>query len=195
VLAGSETTAARLRAELPELEAVAVLHPGVDQRFTPGPGRDGRYVFHLSSDDPRDNSAIVAEAVRLANDRLRDPVRLIVAGGSGGHVSDQELIGLYRGAAAYLDASLFEGFGYQPLEAMACGAPVVASTASREVVGEAGMLCDPHDAHAQADSLVRLLEEPGLAEHLRRRGLERAGEFRWERTAAQLADVLDEVAS
>jgi glycosyltransferase involved in cell wall biosynthesis len=195
VLAGSEATAAQLRFELPELGAVAVLHPGVDDQFTPGPGRGGRYVFHLSSDDPRDNSATVAEAVRLANDRLREPVRLIVAGGSGGRVSDDDLVSLYRGAAAYLDASLFEGFGYQPLEAMACGAPVVASTAAREVVGEAGLLCDPDDARAQADSLVRLLEEQGLAEELRRRGLERAGEFSWERTAVQLADVLDEVAS
>jgi glycosyltransferase involved in cell wall biosynthesis len=195
VLAGSEATAAQLRAELPELGDVAVLHPGIDERFTPGPGRDGRYVFHLSSDDPRDNSATVAEAVRLANDRLREPVRLIVAGGSGGRVSDEELVALYRGAAAYLDASLFEGFGFQPLEAMACGAPVVASTAAREVVGEAGLLCDPEDAHAQADSLVRLLEEPGLAENLRRRGLVRASEFSWELPAAQLADVLDEVAA
>jgi glycosyltransferase involved in cell wall biosynthesis len=195
VLTGSQATAAQLRAELPELGDVPVLHPGIDKRFTPGPGRDGRYVFHLSSDDPRDNSATVAEAARLANERLREPVQLVVAGGSAGRVSDEDLVALYRGAAAYLDASLFEGFGYQPLEAMACGAPVVGSTAVREVVGEAGLLCDPGDAQAQADSLVRLLEEPGLAQDLRRRGLERAAEFRWERTAAQLADVLDEGAS
>lgn len=195
VLAGSEATEARLRAELPELGDVSVLHPGVDERFTPGPGRDDHYVFHLSSDDPRDNTATVSEAVRLANERLREPTRLIVAGGSGGRVSDEELVALYRGAAAYLDASLFEGFGFQPLEAMACGAPVIASTASRDVVGDAGLLCDPRDPRAQADALVRLLEEPGLGEELRRRGLDRAREFSWERTAAQLADVLDEVAS
>jgi glycosyltransferase involved in cell wall biosynthesis len=195
VLAGSQATAAQLRAELPELGDVPVVHPGIDERFTPGRGREGQYVFHLSSDDPRDNSAAVAEAVSLANDRLREPVRLIVAGGARGRVSDEELVALYRGAAAYLDASLFEGFGYQPLEAMACGAPVVGSTAVREVVGGAGLLCDPGDAQAQADSLVRLLEEPGLAQDLRRRGLERAAEFSWERTAAQLADVLDDVAS
>jgi glycosyltransferase involved in cell wall biosynthesis len=195
VLAASETTAAELRAALPELGEIIVVHPGVDPRFSPGRGRDGHYVFHLSSDDPRDNSATVAQAVRLANERLREPVRLIVAGGSGGRVSDEELVALYRGAAAYLDASLFEGFGYQPLEAMACDAPVVASTAAREVVGEAGLLCHPNDAQAQADALVRLLEEPGLAADLRRRGLERAADFSWDRTAAQLADVLDEVAS
>jgi glycosyltransferase involved in cell wall biosynthesis len=185
VLTASEATAA-------ELGGATVLHPGIDGRFTPGPGREGRYVFHLSSTDPRDNTETIVEAVRIANERLRDPVELVVP---DGRVSDAELLELYRGAAAYLDASLFEGFGYQPLEAMACGAPVVASTASREVVGEAGLVCDPHDVQAQADALVRLLEEPGVAEDLRRRGLERAHEFSWERTAAQLADALDEVAS
>jgi Glycosyl transferases group 1 len=185
VLAGSATTAA-------QLGDVPVLHPGVDERFSPGPGRDGCYVFHLASSDPRDNTETVVEAVRLANERLREPVELVVP---ATRVSDEELVDLYRGASAYLDASLFEGFGYQPLEAMACGAPVVASTASREVVGDAGLLCDPNDAQGQADALVRLLEDPDLAEDLRRRGLERAGEFSWERTAARLADVLDEVAS
>jgi Glycosyl transferases group 1 len=185
VLAGSESTAI-------ELGGATVLHPGLDARFTPGPGREGRYVFHLSSTDPRDNTATIVEAVRLANERLQEPVELVVP---TGRVSDDELLELYRGAAAYLDASLFEGFGYQPLEAMACGTPVIASVASRAVVGEAGLLCDPRDARAQADALVRLLEEPGLAEELRGRGRERACEFTWERTAAQLADVLDEVVS
>jgi hypothetical protein len=185
VLAGSAATAA-------ELGGATVLHPGIDGRFTPGAGHDGRYVFHLSSTDPRDNTATIVEAVRIANERLREPIELVVP---AGRVSDDELLALYRGAAAYLDASLFEGFGYQPLEAMACGTPVVASAASRGVVGEAGLLCDPADAQAQANALVRLLDEPGLAEELRRRGLERAREFTWERTAAQLADVLDEVAS
>jgi Glycosyl transferases group 1 len=185
VLAASAATAA-------ELGGATVLHPGIDGRFTPGAGRDGRYLFHLSSSDPRDNTATIIKAVRIANDRLREPVELVVP---AGRISDDELLELYRGAAGYLDASLFEGFGYQPLEAMACGAPVVASTASREVVGAAGLLCDPLDVQAQADAIVRLLEEPGLADELRRLGLERAHEFTWERTAAQLADVLDEVAS
>ena len=195
VLASSETTAAQLHAELPELGEVEVLHPGIDERFAPGPGREGRYVFHLASKDPRDNTATVVEAVRLANERLREPVRLVIAGAGTARVSDDELLELYRGATAYLDASLFEGFGYQPLEAMACGAPVVGSIASREVVGEAGLLFEPRDPQAQANALVRLLEEPGLADELRGRGLRRAQEFSWERTAERLADVLDEVVS
>jgi glycosyltransferase involved in cell wall biosynthesis len=112
-----------------------------------------------------------------------------------GRVSDDDLVALYRGAAAYIDASLHEGFGLQPLEAMASGAPVVASNAGSvpEVVGDAALLCDPLDVDARTAALVRVLEEPGLAEALRARGLERARQFSWQQTARELADVLDEV--
>jgi glycosyltransferase involved in cell wall biosynthesis len=205
VLAGSEATAADLRAALPGLRCVRVVHPGLDPGFVPGPGpADGRYVLHLGSADPRDNTEIVLEAFARARRRVREPVRLVVAGSRGatrdgveyaGRVSDEELVGLYRGAVAYLDATLYEGFGYQPLEAMACGTPVVASSASSipEVVGDAGLLRDPRDAEGLAEALVRVLEEPGLADDLRRRGLERAAAFTWERTADRLLAVLDEV--
>ena len=140
VAAGSEATARELRAALPDVD-VRVVYPGLDQRFSPGEGRGGeRYVLHLGSDDARDNTATVVRAFALARERASKPVRLLVAGGASGpagdgveflgRVSDEELVALYRGAAAYLDATLYEGFGYQPLEAMACGAPVVASSAT-----------------------------------------------------------------
>ena len=200
VLAGSEATARELRAALPGLE-VRVVYPGLDPRFSPGPGRSGeRYVLHLGSTDPRDNTEAVLHAFALARARLREPMRLLVAGGAAvrvaegveflGRVSDEELVDLYRGAAAYVDATLYEGFGYQPLEAMACGTPVVASssTSTPEVVGEAAVLADARDAGALSDSLVRVLEEPGLAGDLRRRGLERAGKFTWGRTVDALLD-------
>jgi glycosyltransferase involved in cell wall biosynthesis len=204
VLAASEATAEELRAELPGLK-VRVLYPGLDERFAPGPGRGDRYVLHVASSDPRDNFDGVFDSVARANRRLREPVRLLVAGSAPdrrggeaeflGRVSDDELIALYRGAAAYVDASLYEGFGYQPLEAMACGAPVIASDTSAvaEVVGDSGLLCEPQDADARASAIARVLEEPGLAQTLRRRGLERARQFSWERTARALAGVLDEV--
>jgi len=180
-----------------------VIYPGLDPEFTPGPGPGGGepYVFHLGSSDPRDNTETVLQAVEIV--RKRRPIRLVVGGSSPptadaeytGRVSDEELVRLYRGAAAYLDASLFEGFGYQALEAMACGAPFVGSNATSipEVVGDAGLLVDPRDPEALAAALVRVLEEPGLAEDLRRRALERAGEFTWERTADAFAEVFAEV--
>jgi glycosyltransferase involved in cell wall biosynthesis len=133
-------------------------------------------------------------------------VRLVVAGGrrvegdgveAVGRVSDEELVDLYRGAAAYLDTSLYEGFGYQVLEAMGCGAPVVATrvTSVPEIVGDAGLLCEPRSAAGLADALARVLEDGALAEELRRRGLERVRSFTWERTASELASAVDEVAA
>jgi glycosyltransferase involved in cell wall biosynthesis len=112
-----------------------------------------------------------------------------------GRVSDDELVRLYRGASAYVDASLFEGFGYQALEAMACGAPVVGSDATSvpEVVGDAGLLVDPRNPEALAEALVRVLSDAALAEELRRRGLERAREFTWERTADAFAELFEEL--
>jgi len=106
--------------------------------------------------------------------------------------SDEELVALYRGAAAYVDATLYEGFGFQPLEAMACGAPVVASSSTSipEVVGDAAVLVDPRNAGALADALARVLEEDGLAADLRRRGLERAREFTWDRTVDALLELI-----
>jgi glycosyltransferase involved in cell wall biosynthesis len=202
VVAGSRATARELEDALPGLR-VRVVYPGIDPAYSPGPGPGGEpYVFHLASSDPRDNTGVVLRAVALARERV--PLRLVVGGAAPrldanaeytGRVSDDELVRLYRGAAAYVDASLFEGFGYQALEAMACGAPFVGSNATSipEVVGEAGLLIDPHDPEALAEALVRVLSEPGLAEELRRRGLERAREFTWERTAAEFASVFGEV--
>jgi glycosyltransferase involved in cell wall biosynthesis len=202
VVAGSQATARELEQELPGLR-VRVIYPGIDPEFSPGAGRAGGepYVFHLGSSDPRDNTETVLRAVALARERV--PVRLVVGGDVRanaeaeytGRISDEELVRLYRGAAAYLEASLFEGFGYQALEAMACGAPVVGSnsTSIPEVVGDAGLLADPRDPAALAGALVRVLEEPGLAEELRRRGLERAREFSWERTAAEFGRLFEEL--
>ena len=197
VIAASNATADDLRRALPELGETPVVYPGIDARFSPGPGEEGRYVLHVTSPDPRENAPAVAEAVRRANERLKDPVRLVAAGAGSplGRVSDERLVALYRGAVAYIDASVDEGFGLQPLEAMACGAPVIASDvpAVREVAGEAGILYAPGDVEGRASGLVRIVEEPGLAERMRAAGLARAAEFTWERTAHALAAVLDEV--
>jgi glycosyltransferase involved in cell wall biosynthesis len=193
---GSAATRDEVLTELPELERrSSIVYPGLAPGFSPGDAPDrGRYVFHLGSDDPRDNTAIAVEAARRAG------ARLLVAGGwrgSGaealGRVSDAELVGLYRGAAAYLDASLYEGFGYGILEAMACGVPVVASntTSIPEVVGDAGLLCDPRSPDELAAALRRVLDDPLLAADLRARGLARAATFTWDRASDGLAEAID----
>jgi glycosyltransferase involved in cell wall biosynthesis len=158
-------------------------------------------VLHIGSDDPRDNTDTALAAFARAD---AHPVRLLVAGGVQGgaqpgveflgRVTDEELVLLYQGAAAYLDTSLYEGFGYQALEALALGAPYVGSNATSlpEVVGDAGLLVDPTDVDALAAALSRVLAEPGLADELRRRGFERARTFTWERTADALLALLED---
>lgn len=104
-----------------------------------------------------------------------------------GYVDDPTLAHLYRGAAAAVLPSLWEGFGLPAVEAMACGAPVVASRrgALPEVVGAAGLLFEPNrDGDLQA-TLLRLLQDADLQARLRRLGPQRAAEFSWERAAGQ----------
>jgi glycosyltransferase involved in cell wall biosynthesis len=102
-----------------------------------------------------------------------------------GHVSDQALIGLYRGACCLLYPSRYEGFGFPPLEAMACGIPVVASRhgATAEAIGKAGLLVDPEDDGGFARALDDLLGSPARRAHYSSRGLERASGYSWQRCA------------
>lgn len=200
---GSDATATAVREKVPAA-TVQTLYPGVEPDFSPGPG-DGSdpYVLAILTSDPRDDpeTALAAFARARAENAT---VRLRVAGGYRGpapdgvellgRVSDDELIGLYRGAAAYLDTSLYEGFGYQVLEAMACATPVVATrvTSIPEIVGDAGLLRPARSADELGDALGLVLSDGALAADLRRRGLERAAWFSWERTAGQLAEAVDE---
>ena len=198
VLTGSQATADAIR----DVVRARPLYPGLEPRFRPGPREErDSYVLHIGSNDPRDDTAT---AIRAANGA---GARLVVAGGWNGpapdgvelvgRVSDERLVELYQGAAVFLDTSLYEGFGYQVLEAMACGTPVVASSATSlpELVGDAGLLCPPGDAAAFADALKRLLGDPLLRAQLRGRGIVRAREFTWDRTAHALDAALAEALS
>ena len=102
-----------------------------------------------------------------------------------GEVSNEALRLLYERATALLIPSLWEGFGLPALEAMAAGAPVVAAAIGglQEVVGDAAVLVDPADTNSITDGITHLLDEPGLAERLRRRGHQRAAHLCWNRAA------------
>lgn len=202
VLTGSNATRDAIQEVVPR---AWTLYPGLDEMFSPGaasPG--GRYVLHIASGDPRDDTETALAAFEEARRQLPADVTLVVAGGGRveadgvravGRVSDAELVDLYRGAAAYLDCSLYEGFGYQVLEAMACGAPIVATrvTSIPEIVGDVGLLCEPGAPKEMAAALVRVLSDKSLAAQLRRRGAERAARFTWERTAKDLANAIDKL--
>ena len=109
-------------------------------------------------------------------------------------MSDQTLAALYRLADVFVFPSLYEGFGLPPLEAMACGLPVVASTAPalREVLDGAALLVQPHDVDGLAEAMAAALGNPDVAAHLREAGLQRAALFSWERTARETAAVYHE---
>lgn len=102
-----------------------------------------------------------------------------------GFVAADDLPALYNAAELFIFPSLYEGFGLPPLEAMACGTPVVSAATSSlpEVVGEAARLVDPLDSAALAQAMREVLTDPGEAERLRQAGLRRAQEFSWRRTA------------
>jgi glycosyltransferase involved in cell wall biosynthesis len=111
-----------------------------------------------------------------------------------GYVPDVDLPELYAAARVFAYPSLYEGFGIPPLEAMACGTPVVASTAGAfpEVLGDAALLVDPLDEAALADALRAAAEDRGS---LRKRGLERAARYTWQRAAAETWQVYEAAAT
>jgi len=110
--------------------------------------------------------------------------------------STKALAEVYRGAAAFLFPSLYEGFGLPPLEAMSCGVPVITSNVCSlpEVVGNAALLVNPVDVEELANGIRRIVMDSGLRETLRARGWQRARRFSWEDTAQRTASVLTAVA-
>ncbi|HYV25230.1 MAG TPA: glycosyltransferase family 1 protein [Pyrinomonadaceae bacterium] len=102
-----------------------------------------------------------------------------------GYVAEKDLPALYSGATCFVYPSFFEGFGLPVLEAMQCGAPVIAGnrTSIPEVVGKAGLLFDPFDTNSLVQALTRVLDDSEYRAVLRMQGLERARQFDWKRTA------------
>jgi glycosyltransferase involved in cell wall biosynthesis len=170
------------------------------------------YVLSVGTLEPRKNLARLVHAYRDAVGAASLPHALVLAGHPGWRTgdldaaiaeegpgtvvrleraTDLELDALYRAADAVVYVSLSEGFGMPLLEAMSRGTPVVSSSATSmpEVAGDAAILVDPMDGETIARALVRVLEDPALADDLRRRGLARAAAFSWEATAAGTIDV------
>jgi glycosyltransferase involved in cell wall biosynthesis len=173
---------------------------------------DRPYLLMVGTLEPRKNHAAALHALaRLKAQGF--PHRLLIVGGQGwrfapiqqlvadlgltgdvtftGYVPLADLPPLYTGADCVLLPSLYEGFGFPVLEAMACAAPVVCSNASSlpEVAGAAALLVPPTDAQSLADAAALLLTQPALAAELRQRGVGQAARFRWETCAAETVAV------
>lgn len=179
-------------------------------------GVEPPYAISVGVLQPRKNWTLALQAVSEARKLYGLPLRLLLLGKAGwlqqalereiaklnagewlvktGYVPDEHLVYFYNAADALLFPSYYEGFGLPPLEAMACGTPVIASNggALPEVVGSAGILLPPAEPGLWANALQVVFNEPEYRERMREEGLRRAQQFDWKQTAAQTLAVYRE---
>jgi len=179
---------------------------------------DHEFVLYVGNIKPHKNLVRLIEAFDLLRQRAGcDQLKLLIIGDEIsklpalrravhrhklhkhvrflGFQPDATLAILYRLAAVFVFPSLYEGFGLPPLEAMACGTPVVTSNVSSlpEVTGDAAMLVDPYDVESIAGGVQGVLQSPALRDELREKGIRRAREFSWERSVARTRELYQEI--
>jgi glycosyltransferase involved in cell wall biosynthesis len=178
-------------------------------------GVDGPFVLFVSTIEPRKNVPTLIRALNQLQECYKEDVKLVLAGGRGwlfedafavvdelnldgqvhfvGRVSSQDLLYLYNAAEMLAHPAFYEGFGLPPLEAMACGLPAIVSNVASlpEVVGDAGMLVDPHDVDELTVAMWRVLNDSELREDLQQKGFRQAARFSWERAARETAAIYE----
>ncbi|MEM1158914.1 MAG: glycosyltransferase family 1 protein [Verrucomicrobiota bacterium] len=178
-------------------------------------GDQNPYILYVGNLHPRKNVARLLKAFVQLKRQEKIPHRLVIVGQQAwmtgdifevirshrledsvsftGYISQNELVEWYQNACVMVYPSLFEGFGLPPLEAMACGCPVVASntTSIPEVVGDAAILVDPESVDEIASGIWRLLKDENLRKSFSMRGLSRASKFSWRQCALRTLHVYD----
>lgn len=191
-------------------EKIETIYSGVaEEYFDARPAARSRpYVLSVGTIEPRKNLDTLLDAWKL----LKTDCELVIAGPEGwgseqtlarikqeatylGYVPEADLPGLVAGAAVFVYPSLYEGFGFPVVQAMAAGVPVVTSNTSclPEIAGDAAVLVDPKSAAEIAGGIKRLLDAPSLRAEFAARGRERARMFRWETCAARTLEFFHRV--
>lgn len=199
--------------------AIDVVYPGISGQYSPSSNTEiervkkkynlpSKYLLSLGTQEPRKNVARLIEAVKGLG------IPLVIAGKYGwdtatssaqklpqsdevmvlGYVSDADIPGLYSGATAFIYPSLYEGFGFPVLEAMACGAPVVTSNLSSlpEIAGGAAILINPLDVDAIKAGIITAIES---SDTLRERGISQAKKFTWASSASKVISIYEKIGS
>lgn len=182
-------------------------------------GIDCPFALAVGVLQPRKNWELALLAIYLAREEYKLPIRLVLTGKSGwarhalekmkrelgadpwlietGYVPDAHLVWLYNATEVFLYPSFYEGFGLPPLEAMACGTPVIASNggALPEVVGMGGILLPPNEAGLWANAIRTLMHNDSYREALRLKALEQARKFSWRTTAERTLEAYRQAVS
>lgn len=178
------------------------------------------YVFHVGGFSPTKNLHRLLLAFKRLVRAHRKDVTLVIAGNTGSMspyekrvrrdieelqlgkkvvianaVCDDDLVLLYNGATLFVYPSLYEGFGLPPLEAMACGTPVIASTSSSlpELIGDAGILVDPYGVDEITSAMLKVLSDSDLRSKMISRGIGKSNPFSWENTAQKTLAVYEDL--
>lgn len=203
---------------------VKPVYDGVSERFVPAPRPVAsdpsrqRTLLYVGRADPYKNLAVALRALPHIQQQCPFPVTLTVVGSPDprypeaqqlaaelglnrsinwtGYLSDDALTAAYQQADVLVHPSLYEGFGLQVVEAMACGLPVVCSRAGSlpEVVGDAALMVDPQDATMLARQVTDVLTNAGRAREMSAKGIRRAAQFTWARTAAETLAIYEGLA-
>lgn len=174
-----------------------------------------KFIFSVGSIEPRKNLIGLLGAYNNLEDKIKKEYKLVIAGFKGwenkeimqiieknkdfitylGYISDEELAGVYNKASCFVYPSFYEGFGLPPLEAMACGTPVICSNVSSlpEVGGEAVVYCDPYSVEDIKNKIESVLLDENLQKELSLKGLEQAQKFTWEKSAQEHIKIFNEL--
>ena len=200
-------------------ERIAVIPNGIDHWQAVEPNwevlerlglRRGEYLLAVGSQNPNKNTGALLQAFQQLD---RTDLQLVLVGAANkavfghvgwqnqygerlvwaGYVDDAALAALYSGAACFVFPSIYEGFGFPPLEAMYFGCPVVCSRAASlpEVVGDAALLCEPQRPEFIAEAIRTVLDETGRRERMSRLGREWVRRYRWRTSAQALMTLVD----